>query len=161
MVFLVYYDSLQITQGLGKVMDLKFRIATIADADLLFQWRNDPETREQIHNTDVLKYDDHVAWLKASLLNPQREIRIAELSGVPVGTIRLDKAGNACELSWTVAPQARGSGIGKAILKTTLDNLNMPARAEIKSGNEASKRMVEYAGMTLEREENGTLYYRK
>jgi RimJ/RimL family protein N-acetyltransferase len=142
------------------ITGLTFRSATMADAEMLYEWRNDPQTRQQSHNTEILDYNDHVAWLKATLVNPRRELRIAELNDLPVGTIRLDYEDNACELSWTVAPHARGKNIGKAMLKATIDGLNIAARAEIKSGNDASRRMVEYAGMALEREANGILHYR-
>lgn len=151
----------QIEKRPGNITGLTFRLAAITDADILFEWRNDSETRRQSHDTRVVKYEDHVAWLKASLLNPNREIKVAELNGSPVGTVRIDKTGNAYVLSWTVAPAVRGRGIGKAMLKATIDILDRPVRTEIKSGNEASKRMAEYAGLTLEREENGILYYRK
>jgi RimJ/RimL family protein N-acetyltransferase len=143
------------------MIGLQFRLATMNDAELLFRWRNDPDTRRQSHNVEVLQYEEHVAWLRASLVNPNREIRIAELDGRPVGTIRLDKVGKECELSWTVAPQERGHGLGKAILKSTIDGLTMMSRAEIRPGNEASKRIAEYAGMILAHEENGILHYRK
>jgi len=140
-------------------MDLKFRIATMADAKLLFQWRNDPETRKQCHTTGNIYYDNHLSWLEKSLVNANREIRIVELNGVAVGHIRLDKAVDRYELTWSVAPNARGKGIGKSMLKATLATLTLPARAEIKSANAASKRMAVYAGMTLEREEKNVLYY--
>ena len=152
--------SFQIRQGFKTVLDLQFRMATIDDADMLFQWRNDPETRKQSHNTDEVTYDSHVAWLKASLSNPNREIRIAELNGVAVGTVRLDTTNGECLLSWSVAPHARGKGIGKTMLKKTVDARKLPMRAEIKADNSSSKSMAEYAAMVLEREENGVLYYR-
>ena len=153
--------SFQIRQGFKTVLDLQFRMATIDDADMLFQWRNDPETRKQSHNTDEVNYDGHVAWLKASLVNPNREIRIAELNGVAVGTIRLDTVNNECLLSWAVASAARGKGIGKTMLSKTIETRSLPMKAEVKADNAPSRRMAEYAAMVLEREENGVAYYGK
>ena len=139
---------------------LTFRIATIDDADLLLAWRNDPDTRANSHTTGVVTREAHVAWLSTALADPQRAIRIAELDGVAVGTIRLDQAGDHYELSWTIAPSARGKGIGKAMLKATLTQLDKPAHAEIKAGNPASQHIAQHAGMTLAREENSIFYYR-
>ena len=45
------------------------------------------------------------------------------------------------------------------MVKAVADEIDIPIRAQIKANNEASKRIAEHAGMRLEREENGTLYY--
>lgn len=139
---------------------LTFRPATMEDADLLLAWRNDADTRANSHTTELVQREAHVGWLTAALTNPHRDIRIAELDGIPVGTIRVDDAGAYYELSWTIAPGARGQGTGKALLKATLSSLDKPAYAEVKAGNPASQRMAEQAGMTLAREENSVFYYR-
>lgn len=125
------------------MIGLRFRPVTMADADLLLAWRNDPETREQSRNTSIVERDGHIAWLKASLSNPTRKLSIAEIDGRPVGTIRTDTSGGVCELSWTVAPQARGKGIGKAMVKAIADEIDIPVRSEIRANNEASKRIAE------------------
>ena len=130
------------------------------DADLLLAWRNDPDTRANSHTSDLVPRDAHIAWLSAALINHDRDIRIAQLDGTPVGTIRLDRTGDHYALSWAIAPGARGQGIGKIMLKFILAQLDKPAYAEIKAGNHASRRIAEQAGMTLMREENSIFYYR-
>jgi len=84
----------------------------------------------------------------------------------PVGTIRSDYhlEENCYELSWTVAPEARGRGTGKwmvAILANQLHDKNI--RAEVKSENIGSIKIAEYAGMKLQGMDFDDIcyYYRK
>ncbi|MDB5887241.1 MAG: GCN5-related N-acetyltransferase, partial [Rhodocyclales bacterium] len=62
-------------------------------------------------------------------------------------------------LSWTVAPDARGHGVGKRMLAALLQEVTGLVRAEVKIGNTASMRIAESAGLLLVREEGGVLYY--
>lgn len=86
---------------------------------------------------------------------------VAEIDGVPVGTVRMDFEAPGYELSWTVSPLIRGSGIGKVMVSRLANSINEPIRAEIKTGNIASIRIAEEAGMVFEREDNGVLHYRR
>ena len=38
-----------------------------ADADVLWRWANDPETRQNSFNTSPILYEEHVAWLSPIL----------------------------------------------------------------------------------------------
>ena len=140
---------------------MKLRQVTIKDADLLLEWRNDPQTRIASHNTAEVKIDEHISWLTRVLNNQNRRLLIAEEDGVPVGTVRADYSDGVYELSWTVAPNARGRGVGKRMVALLAKQITEPIRAEVKVGNEASGRIAEHAGMKYEREDNGVLYYRR
>jgi len=65
------------------------------------------------------------------------------------------------ELSWTVSPTMRSSGIGKAMVSQLAKGIPESIRSEIKTGNIASIRIAEKAGMAFEREEKGVLHYRR
>jgi RimJ/RimL family protein N-acetyltransferase len=118
------------------------------DAELLFAWRNDPETRVNSVNTDPVSWDGHCNWLRASLQNPDRDLLIAEVGGVPVGTVRIDR-GDETELSWTVAPDHRGNGIGKAMVALACPNGEVIA--QIKPENIASRRIAASTGFHMEK----------
>ena len=137
---------------------MKLRRATMADAHMLLRWRNDPATRAASHNTDEVSLDGHLRWLAATLENPRRDLWIAEDDG-PVGTVRADHSDGVAELSWTVAPERRGHGVGSRMVSLAASQIDGPIRAEVKVGNEASRKIAESAGMTLEREEGGVLYF--
>jgi RimJ/RimL family protein N-acetyltransferase len=135
------------------------RSATIQDTDLLLEWRNDPETRRASHNTAEVQRDEHISWLSRTLNNPNRRLFVAEEDGVPVGTVRADLSEGVWELSWTVAPSARGRGVAKRMVALLAHQISDPIRAEVKAGNLASARIAEDAGMKLDREANGVLHY--
>ena len=87
------------------------RPATKADARLLHEWRNDPEARRASRNMDWVPWEVHEAWLARMLESPACMIRIVEEGGRPAGVVRAERSGDHWELSWTVAPSARGRGI--------------------------------------------------
>ncbi len=89
---------------------LHLRPATLDDAKILFDWRNDSETRKHSGNQKEISWNEHLSWFNSK--PDSRLIYIAEVNGIPVGTIRA----NENELSWTVAPEARGQNLGKAIV---------------------------------------------
>jgi RimJ/RimL family protein N-acetyltransferase len=86
---------------------------------------------------------------------------VAEIDTIPLGTVRMDAEALGYELSWTVSPAMRGSGIGSAMVVKLANDISKPIRAEIKKGNIASIRIAESAGMVFEREDGEVLYYRR
>lgn len=132
--------------------NLQLRPATLADAALLLQWRNDPLTRKNSRNMAVVEERDHVAWLKTKM----HEIYIAEDRGVPVGTVRAQKGEFSTELSWTIAPHARGLGYGKAMLLQFVRDIipNDKIMAIIEEGNQPSEAIAKALGLKKTKPEN-------
>ncbi len=140
---------------------MQLRRATIDDADLLLAWRNDAATRANSVHGEIVALADHLRWLVATLQNPKRKLLIAEEGGVSVGTVRVDMNDDGVqELSWTVAPEARGKGVGKAMVALAVAPLRGSIAAVIKAGNTASLRIVQILGFTLHHERGGLLEYR-
>ncbi len=140
---------------------LTLRPACHRDAELLLAWRNDPSTREASHSTAMVQPEQHAFWMAQTLAGADRRLMIAELDGKPIGTVRADRSQGCWELSWTVAPQARGRGLAKRMVAMMALQIDEPIRAEIKTGHAASIRVAESAGMELEREHDGVLHYRR
>ncbi len=140
---------------------IKLRPVTLQDADLLLAWRNDPETRGASHNSESVRTDEHLAWLENTLNNERRKLFIAEEDGSPVGTVRADFVDGEHELSWTVAPSARGRGVAKRMVSLLAGQILTPIRAEVKPGNKASARIAEYAGLKFAEEVDGVLHFRR
>lgn len=140
-------------------MDIKLRLATIDDAQMLYEWRSDPATMAASHTTREFSYESHVSWLTSSLKNPARTLYIASIDEVPVGTVRLDIAAESAELSWTVAPGCRMKGVGTAMVREAAAVADRPLRAEIKSDNVGSIRIAEKNGFERLRESDGVLYF--
>jgi UDP-2,4-diacetamido-2,4,6-trideoxy-beta-L-altropyranose hydrolase len=143
-------------------MTLILRAATEADARRLFDWRNDPLTRNNSLETGQVSWEEHRRWLAAALARPDRRLLVAEYDGEVVGTVRLDQHTEGCELSWTVAPAQRGRGVGKAIVAAAVALAGPGALiARIKRGNAASLRIAEACGFVAAGSEGDVLIYRR
>lgn len=140
---------------------IELRAATLEDAQLLLDWRNDDVTRANSHNTGIVTMDDHLLWLARVLADSTRQLFIATSSGEPVGSVRADHYEGTCELSWTVAPSARGTGVGKQMVAQLASTIHGPLTAKVKPDNKASARIAEYAGMRLMGENDGILLFRR
>jgi len=138
---------------------MRLRPATAADAELLLEWRNDPDTRKSSIETEKVKKAEHVSWLSSVLDSRDRQLLIAEEKGVPVGTVRADLSDGVYQLSWTVAPDARGRGLGKQMVAMVARRITAPIRAQVKSDNISSVLIAEYAGMEFNQELDGLLYF--
>jgi len=126
---------------------LTLRPATMDDAERLFAWRNDPVTRAMSLCTDEVSWEDHVAWLAASLECASREVFIVELNGLPVGTTRRDY-GDETELAITIAPEHRCKALPVKALRATIPE-GASCVAHIKRENTCSQRLVAILGFNL------------
>jgi RimJ/RimL family protein N-acetyltransferase len=89
------------------------------DAYALWLWANDPDSRAASGDRAVISWADHLRWFGDRSSSPNARILIAEnAEGRPVGCIRFETVDGwvGARLSYVVAPEARGNGIGGAIL---------------------------------------------
>jgi RimJ/RimL family protein N-acetyltransferase len=127
--------------------NLILRPVTMADARLLHDWRNDPETRRNSRSGNVVPWSDHQAWLAAVIGSSDWVIRIAQWDGEPVGVVRAERLSHGWELSWTVAPHARGHGIGGRMLRIFVVGLDGRLAAIIRRDNVASAEIAAAIGL--------------
>lgn len=127
---------------------LKLRLATEADARLVYEWANDPVTRAVSFNGDKILWDSHLPWFLARIQNPGCHIYIAEaLTGEAVGMARFDqgKESNEAVISINMAPNSRQQGFGTALILAACDKITSlgtvkKITALIKQDNTASSR---------------------
>ena len=100
---------------------LELREATLADAELLRNWRNEPDVRQSSFHQEAVEADAHRAWLERKLA-AHDEVRIWILmsEGVPAGQVRYDRSGNTAEVSVSIDGRYRGQGLGVAILRMSV-----------------------------------------
>ena len=133
------------------------RPATWEDRFLLLEWRNEEETRRSSLSQEPVSLEQHERWLQATLSGSQRRLYVAEEEGVPVGTVRIDGG----ELSWTVAPTARGRGVGKRLVATGCALVEGAVLARILPGNAASLAIARHCGFVFLREEEGVTWWER
>lgn len=126
----------------------------MADAELLWRWANDPETRRNSFSAAPIPYSDHVAWLEQRLGSEATRLWIFEDGGEPVGQVRVDTAGDVAEVHIVVAPERRGHRYGKRMLAEAIDrfraeNGRARIRASVLEHNVASLRLFDACGFRV------------
>lgn len=131
---------------------LDMRPATMADADQLFDWANDPITRAWSRSTDLIPREDHDRWMQFNVLQgyPQHLVMIADSDYGSVGVVRFDAEKRDVmryRVSITVAPQFRGQGLAHGVLAEACRLMqDSTLLAEINSANARSRRIFEKCG---------------
>jgi UDP-2,4-diacetamido-2,4,6-trideoxy-beta-L-altropyranose hydrolase len=130
------------------------RPAALDDAELLLAWANDPATRATSLSSRRIGRPEHVGWLTDRLADASSGIWIGlgPDESTPVGVVRFELDGERIAVvSITVAPAARGQGVGTGLLRAGLLAARVRLRpggfrAWVKRDNEASIRLFEGAG---------------
>lgn len=127
-----------------------FRTTTMDDAEMLMRWRNDPITVASFRSNRAVSLIEHTKWLRDRHKHAEKLTFICEDDGKPVGTVHMDKMehkDNGYEVSVTVAPEARGRGLGASMLKMICGAYpDATLYTEIKFDNPASMKSFAAAG---------------
>jgi UDP-2,4-diacetamido-2,4,6-trideoxy-beta-L-altropyranose hydrolase len=128
---------------------ITYRKATPADCRLYWYWANDPEVRNNAFNTTPISWEEHQSWFASKLKDPKSVLLISESQYGPVGQIRLDGESAVKTISYSVARQYRGKGIGKKLVSEVIANRTSFVKcflAEVKKENMASANIFEKLG---------------
>ena len=133
------------------------RPATVADAELLLGWRNDPDTQAASRTADRVPFDAHVRWLERTLDREDRLLLIGSDREGDVGTVRWDRQSETeWEVSITVAPARRGTGRARQLLeageRALQSRVGRPplCLAAVRDSNEASRSLFLRSGYVRE-----------
>ena len=142
-------------------MALKIVNADLSHSRNIWDWRNDPISRSFSRKTNLVEWNDHDAWFRKSLKNKERFLYLGineePPHEIPIGIIRFDLVDfvrKHYEVSINIAPNARGKGLGHALLKSGtnkfLKDIDMRQciriYASVKLDNFASIRLFTSAG---------------
>lgn len=140
---------------------------------MLFDWRNDVDTRQASVSTQSLEWSEHLPWLEAALADKTRHIYIVEDGAVgsdrSIGVCRFDveggPTGTAAEVSINLNPTVRGQGLAGPVLDAAIKRFRSDIadatelRATIRPTNVASTRVFVAAGFRIERSDDEFDYY--
>lgn len=135
-------------------MNLNLRPAAISDLLLVFAWSNDPITRQNSFSQKPITIEEHTAWFKRLLENPNRKLYILLSDNKPAGQIRLDfnEDKTSAEISYSIAPDFRGQGLGSKIIKLAIKKVKSDFKnvqyltAQVKPENTASNKIFSKLG---------------
>ena len=131
---------------------IHLRPVTLADADILLEWRNDPVVRAASRSTDEVTAQEHASWLVRMIESPHSWLFIGvDEDDHPVGHTRVIEEGGLGEVSIVVAPHARGRGLGAQLLNLTHNAYaasggGCELRAFVRTDNASSHRLFLSAG---------------
>ena len=132
---------------------LSLRPAEEGDCELLWQWRNEENTRERSFDTNYVAYEEHRNWFLSKLNSANSEILIvSDESKKEVGQVRFDiNSEGSAEVSISMATMERNKGYGSTALKLACQRAAQEfslrkVLAHIKEGNKASINVFTKAG---------------
>lgn len=96
--------------------DIDIRLATAADTENLFEWRNHPSIRAVSRTSEPIPREAHDRWIRATLSDPGRCLLIGSQGGAPAGVVRFDLETDRAEVSIYLVPERRGQGLGAPLL---------------------------------------------
>jgi len=138
---------------------LKLRSASAGDEQLFLTWRNDPLAVKASGDPRPVSPEEHGAWFRAALADPDRLFFVAESQGNAVGMVRADKEGAEWILSWSVDAHMRGRGLGARMVAMSVEKLEGTVCARIRSENLPSLKIAKAVGMReVDRDESMTYW---
>ena len=128
------------------------RPAGADDGAGILAWRNDVETRRWSRSSREIAPEEHANWLARTLADHSTRLWMAEANGIAIGHVRVGPRTNgAAEVHLVLAPDARGRGLGAAVLAQAgacaLADADVTLlRAHVRPENQASLRTFEKSG---------------
>jgi len=128
------------------------------DAQLLFKWINEPDSRANAVNPKLILWNEHVAWLERKLSDESVFMYILNDSSEDMGVIRFDSSPEGFIISYSIDKDYRGRGLGSTILKMGMEKINEMIENPIligyvKKGNIASEKIFNRFNFSIERKE--------
>lgn len=135
----------------------RFRPAHRGDCRWLWQVREHPSVAKQSLNPTPIPYIRHCRWFRHLLSSNQRRLDIYAdtQSSTPLGYLRAEPYQTGQLLSWAIAPEFHGRGLGKQMLASWCQMANTPLWAQIKAENFASQAIAAQANFSKISEVNG------
>ena len=134
--------------------DLELGPVTEADCGLLWEWANDPATRANSFDSAPIPLERHKEWFRAKLQDHHCRFWMATNKNLgKIGVVRFECNGAEATISVSLAPQARGKGYGKKLIRSSCERMFASSeidlvRALIRPANKASVCAFEGAGFS-------------
>lgn len=113
--------------------ELRLRLATLKDADLLFCWANESIIRKMAFDSSVIVYEEHLNWFKKKLISIDSLIYIAELDDkVAIGQVRFDLTDDTdAVIDLHLTKRYRGKGLGGKVLTDAVHKFIIDKKVKI------------------------------
>jgi len=144
---------------------ISLRKAKLADSKEIWQWRNDPLTREMFRSKDYVEYEKHLEWFRVKLKDENCSFYIGEAFGINAGVVRIDVTKDGGEVSINMNPKLRGMSLATTLLTDAVHSFHKknPSNeliANIDKKNKASIKLFKNVGFSLEKSQKDMNTYR-
>ena len=146
-------------------MTLRLRPAGSGDSRLLYDFVSRPDSLANKRLTKrPIAWDEHDAWFKSRLTDPDCRIWVLTMASVSVGQLRLTRGADGWEIDIYIAEESRRRGaaeaaIGRAIELLRRDVGPVPVIARVMFHNCASRQLFEHLGFRLARRDADHFVY--
>jgi RimJ/RimL family protein N-acetyltransferase len=137
-------------------LKIYLRPVKLADARLLYKWRNEKLVRDNSFEDKIILYKEHKKWLMAALQNPSVNIYIMMDGEKVIGQVRLNIENKIGLISYSIDLQYRCMGYGKKILQLIENEIAssdidvVKLLGCVKKNNKASQKVFETLGYQCE-----------
>jgi RimJ/RimL family protein N-acetyltransferase len=133
---------------------MKFRKATATDANLIYQWANDPGARSNSYSNKPIEYEDHLKWFNNKITDPNCTIYIfLNENYAEIGMVRIEVSSLAekdSTISIIIDAQHRGKGYAQQMIREAsidfTDKTSCSITAYVFATNMASLKSFQQAG---------------
>lgn len=132
--------------------DEHLEIVQNKDIELLYEWANDEECRNNSFNSDSISFDEHKTWFYEKINSDTTYFWIYYRENCPVGQLRLEYHNKIMTISYSISKSYRGRGYAKKLLKHMEEHircLNLEIEyvsAKVKFTNIPSQKVFESLG---------------
>ncbi len=128
------------------------RLVNEDDCRPMWEWWNDPVTRQMMKDNNPVPYESHVEWFKKAIVDKNRVLCMGVFDGETFGIVRfLKEEDRIYEVSINLSPEMRGKGLGAPFLANSIKFLEKMGKisllyAMLKKVNYPSKKTFEKNG---------------
>jgi RimJ/RimL family protein N-acetyltransferase len=135
---------------------IHLRRMALTDSELIYSWANDPVSRGQSFRSEAIAEEEHRKWFVSRLESPSTYYYLGELQEQPFGQIRFERQEEEAVIHFSIAPEFRGKGLGKILLREGIRLFSLETRvpirliAFVKNTNLPSLRIFQEEGFVRE-----------
>ena len=128
------------------------------DCELIWMWSNDEGTRKASFFEVFIPWEEHVEWFNSRIADQNHYFYIiTDSQEKPIGQIRFSVKSDNAVVSFSIAPEFRGFGIGTKALKLGTQKLFQESNvnaiiAFVRVDNQVSLKVFQKAGFVVEEE---------